>query len=105
MFLVPIVYGAKDVHKTAPPYSYIDVRDFKSPKHLAEYLIYLDKNETAYMSYFDWKKDYDVVRQSCYYGSVLQHFCNYVFGGHKPKILKNFTNWFYDKSECESSDF
>ena len=59
-FVVPVVYGAKDVHKIAPPHSYIDVRDFKSPKHLADYLLYLDKNHTAYMSYFKWKEHYDV---------------------------------------------
>ena len=53
--MVPVVYATEDVHKVAPPHSYIDVRDFKSPKHLAEYLFYLDNNEEEYMSYFKWK--------------------------------------------------
>ena len=30
--------------------------DFKTAKELTDYLIYLDFNETAYNSYFKWKK-------------------------------------------------
>lgn len=30
--------------------------DFKSPKDLADYMLYLDRNKTAYNSYFKWKK-------------------------------------------------
>ena len=75
---VPIVYGGADYDANgAPPNSYIDVRNFssgnlmqqliimfnfillnfelKSARHLADYLHYLDKNETAYRSYFDWR--------------------------------------------------
>ena len=36
----------------APPHSYIDVRDYKSPKHLAAYLEHLNKNPEEYLSYF-----------------------------------------------------
>ncbi len=30
--------------------------DFKTSKDLADYLMYLDKNATAYNSYFKWKE-------------------------------------------------
>ncbi|XP_040580404.1 alpha-(1,3)-fucosyltransferase C-like [Lepeophtheirus salmonis] len=40
-----------------PPHSFINVRDFKSPKALAEYLMYPDINDTAYVEYFQWKLD------------------------------------------------
>ena len=39
--------GGSDYKLVAPPNSYIDVHDYKSPEHLAEYLEYLDRNLTA----------------------------------------------------------
>ncbi len=30
--------------------------DYKTPKDLADYLIYLSENKTAYNEYFKWKK-------------------------------------------------
>jgi hypothetical protein len=39
-----------------PKSAYINALDFKSLKDLSDYLIYLDKNTTAYNSYFNWKK-------------------------------------------------
>ena len=44
----------------APPNSYIDVADFNSTRELAEYLVYLDKNSTAYLSYFKWKETHEI---------------------------------------------
>ncbi|XP_071745167.1 alpha-(1,3)-fucosyltransferase fut-3-like [Lepeophtheirus salmonis] len=55
--IVPVVYGKANYTVISPPHSFIDVRDFKSPKALAEYLTYLDKNDTAYAEYFQWKLD------------------------------------------------
>ena len=39
----------------APPNSYIHVEDFDTPHELAKYLDYLDKNETAYAEYHQWR--------------------------------------------------
>lgn len=56
--MVPIVLGAykEDYESILPPHSYINVDDFKSVTELAEYLRYLDKNDTAYAEYFAWKE-------------------------------------------------
>ena len=59
--LIPIVMGGANYTKYLPPKSYIDVKDFQSPKHLAEYIIHLDNNPDEYMKYFDWKRYYTVV--------------------------------------------
>ena len=39
----------------APPNSYIHVEDFDTPHELAKYLDYLDRNETAYAEYHQWR--------------------------------------------------
>ena len=61
--VLPIVMGArpKDYKALLPPDSYISVDDFQSPKHLAEYLHILDKDDTLYNSYFRWKDTWTVV--------------------------------------------
>ena len=56
---VPVVL-AKDYYSAdvVPPGSFISVQDFPSVKALAEYLLYLDKNDTAYNEYFSWKQKF-----------------------------------------------
>ena len=44
----------------APPHSFINVRDFPSPKELAEYLLYLNSNPSEYLSYFWWQDRYQI---------------------------------------------
>jgi alpha-1,3-fucosyltransferase len=61
--IVPIVYGGADYTQYAPPHSFINIADFKSPKDLAAYLKLLDGNDALYLEYFQWKKHYDVVRK------------------------------------------
>jgi alpha-1,3-fucosyltransferase len=55
---VPIVLGGADYNLFAPPHSYINARDFSSPKDLAEYIILLNKTDSLYASYFNWKNEY-----------------------------------------------
>lgn len=59
--MVPIVLGPiKCDSKIAIPGSYINVMDFTSLEDLGRYLKYLDKNETAYNEYFEWKLKYKI---------------------------------------------
>jgi alpha-1,3-fucosyltransferase len=59
--IIPIVLGGANYSKIAPSKSYINVRDFQSISRLAEYITYLDKNQTAYAEYFEWKNYFRVV--------------------------------------------
>ena len=55
---VPVVMGTDKVDEFLPGNlrnAVIKVRDFKSPRHLADYLLYLSGNETQYNSFLDWK--------------------------------------------------
>ena len=58
--LVPIVLGSADYASIAPPHSYIDVTQFKSPADLATYLLELDADDELYYKYFEWKLQFVV---------------------------------------------
>ena len=53
---VPVVKGSPTARDWAPSnHSIILIDDFKSPKELAEYLLYLDKNDNQYLKYLEYK--------------------------------------------------
>ncbi|PAA78382.1 hypothetical protein BOX15_Mlig026419g1 [Macrostomum lignano] len=55
--ILPIVMGARmqDYIDVAPLNSFLHVDNFTSPKHLADYLHELDKDDSKYNTYFQWK--------------------------------------------------
>ena len=60
--MVPVVFGGSDYGpEVAIPGSFINVLDFPTIKHLANYILYLNKNDTAYNEYFNWKQQYKQV--------------------------------------------
>eukprot|EP00794_Sanderia_malayensis_P009357 gene9357-10344_t len=65
--VVPIVLGAGPYNdpRSVIPGSYIDVLDFNSIADLVEYIRYLDKNDTAYNEYFNWKFKYKMWNPVC----------------------------------------
>jgi len=62
------VMGARpeDYATAAPPGSYIHVDDFKSPRHLGDYLNLLDSNDSLYNKFFRWKHRYRLIRRYGY---------------------------------------
>lgn len=54
---VPVYLGAPNIEQFAPgDRCFINVADFSGPQELAEYLLYLDRNDAAYGEYFAWKQ-------------------------------------------------
>lgn len=54
---VPVYLGASNVGDFAPgDHCFIKTADFDSPKALAEYLLALNEDDTAYQTYFAWKQ-------------------------------------------------
>ncbi|XP_053241607.1 alpha-(1,3)-fucosyltransferase 4 [Podarcis raffonei] len=93
---VPIVLGParSNYELFIPPDSFIHIDDFASPRHLALYLKFLDKNKSRYQRYFAWRKRYDVqvllfwVEHGC-------RVCDAVrAAGKQPKTIQNLANWF-----------
>jgi hypothetical protein len=61
--IVPVVFDGADYAQYAPPNSYVKIADFQSPKQLAEYILLLANNDALYSKYFEWKKDYELIRK------------------------------------------
>jgi hypothetical protein len=95
---VPIVFGGADYAQYAPPNSYVNIADFKSPKQLAEYLLLLANNDALYSKYFDWKKDYEVIPQP------TDGWCDLCEKLNDPmqerKSYENLAKWWYDDVPC-----
>ena len=60
--IVPVVLGGGNYSdkNLAVPGSFVNVMDFSSVKELADHLVMLDNNDTAYNEYFAWRKLYQV---------------------------------------------
>ena len=56
--IIPVVLGAGDYTTLLPKRSYLDVRDFDSPEHLARHMEYLSKHPKEYLEYFKWKQEF-----------------------------------------------
>ncbi|ELT90307.1 hypothetical protein CAPTEDRAFT_124056 [Capitella teleta] len=56
--VIPIVLGSADYGKIIPRGTYIDVRDFGSPKELADYLHTVANDDGLYNEYINRKKGY-----------------------------------------------
>ena len=65
LLVIPVAMGLTSYGSIFPSGSYIDIRDYTSPSHLAKYLHYLDKNNTAFMEYFTARNNY-----RCYHSYV-----------------------------------
>ncbi|KAL9963602.1 hypothetical protein ACROYT_G027125 [Oculina patagonica] len=106
---VDIYGGCSDYYgpDVVPQGSFISVQDFPSVKALAEYLMYLDKNDTAYNEYFSWKQEFVYEQRSrfryaaCDICDALHNECL------KPKvyhdIFKTFWNEEVDCTEREQT--
>jgi alpha-1,3-fucosyltransferase len=98
---IPIVLGGADYSVFAPPHSYINAREFSSPKDLAEYLVELDKSDSMYASYFNWKKEFYILVPDMY------GWCELCVMAHEhnlpTKVYHDIKQWWMvDGGECES---
>jgi hypothetical protein len=98
---IPVVFGGANYSLFAPPHSYINARDFKTPKLLAEYLILLSRNLDLYSSYFDWKSKFNLQSSSGWPCKL----CQMLHTDLRVTAAKNYEDieeWFFDKYTCEN---
>ncbi|XP_011308371.1 alpha-(1,3)-fucosyltransferase C [Fopius arisanus] len=98
--VVPVVYGGADYGSSAPPNSYINTLDFRSPKELAQFLIRLTKNPSKYAEYFRWKRYYEIVPGT---QLAICRLCKYLHGAKGSKVYNSMADW-YLKGKCPLQD-
>ena len=101
--IIPIVLGGANYSLIAPPKSYIDTKDFSSPKELAKYLKYLLMDKISYQEYFEWKSFFKVYNtHEEYMGRAMCHLCETLNSSMAPeKKYENINDW-WRKQVCAS---
>ena len=98
---VPIVMGGADYDSFAPPNSIINVKDFQTPKDLAEYLLMLDQSDNLYEKYFDWKRHFEIDL------NPMDGWCNLCQMAHDPqppfKVYRDIKKWWLDDNMCQKA--
>ncbi|XP_032391846.1 alpha-(1,3)-fucosyltransferase 9 [Etheostoma spectabile] len=99
---VPIVLGPPRINYEdfAPGNSFIHVNDFPDAPSLAEFLLKLDQNTTAYMNYFNWRSFYTARRhlteQNHEFAYAICQACYYIGLGMNSKFrfVPDLYKWF-----------
>jgi hypothetical protein len=95
---IPVVFGGANYSLFAPPHSYINARDFQTPRQLADYLLELSQNPEQYSKYFDWRREFNLKRDSGW--CKLCEMLNEPIVERKSYPL--IEEWFFDKYPCEN---
>ena len=105
MNVIPVVMGGTNYSKLAIPGSYINVMDFKTVKQLAEYLQYLDKNNTAYNEYFKWRLKYKVFPSNI--DLSMCQICKWYVAKSplEPKVYDDLETHWLKKGRCDEKRF
>ncbi|KAK6195179.1 hypothetical protein SNE40_000656 [Patella caerulea] len=106
--IVAVTRGGANYSKIAPAKTYIDTSDFKSVKDLANFLLYLDRNDTAYRQYLENKHSYESIYWWFGTGNnpMLMHRLSHCGLCNKTRLwldekkeYENIGDW-YEKNKC-----
>ena len=109
-------FRCRDYLKVAPEHSFIHVSDFESMKALADYLVYLKYNETAFAQYLWWKDHYRIQifnhldertdEMLSYVPEHLNPICRFckTINEYEPKHSKPYSVFseFWSKGRCRN---
>ncbi|KAK4022252.1 hypothetical protein OUZ56_007731 [Daphnia magna] len=104
--IIPVVVGFHDHHeKIAPRHSFINVANFEHIKNLADYMIFLDKNDTLYNEYFWWKSHFEVRNSQQDFNKGMCHLCSALHDKTlSPKIYKDMNEWWDKNATCQTPE-
>ena len=102
--ILPVVVGFHDHHeKIAPRHSFLNAAYFESIEQLANYMIFLDKNDTMYNQYFWWKPYFEVRNSQEDFNKGMCHLCAALHDPTlPPKTYEDMTTWWDKNSTCQT---
>ena len=103
--IIPITLGGANYSHIAPPHSFINALEFKSPKMLANYLKSLESNWTNYLKYFEWKARYKVLGYSSNIKPAFNKLCAILHKGQQYNYYKDFLEWWFPTDVCKEIKF
>ncbi|XP_067949887.1 alpha-(1,3)-fucosyltransferase C-like [Watersipora subatra] len=108
---IPVALGGlsmEDYASITPPHSFIHVRNFTSPKALAEHLQFVSQNAQAFNYYNKWKNEYkidtshftmfDDYRSLGYYVDYMKYMCDLV--NERPRNVWHTFSKDYTPNDC-----
>ncbi|CAK1547215.1 unnamed protein product [Leptosia nina] len=74
---IPIIMGPKvdECVDLLPPNSFLHIDQFNGPKHLAEYMISLSRDNQALLEFHRWRNNFKIVNEHGYFGTKSFHYC------------------------------
>ncbi|XP_063590327.1 alpha-(1,3)-fucosyltransferase C-like isoform X1 [Penaeus indicus] len=103
-YVVPVVWGLGNYVRNAPPHSVINALAFPNVTALANYLIYLKNNHTAYYEYFLWKENYKPVIRGDILKNAMCDICERLHTDNTTKVYKDIHWWFSPERQCLTID-
>ena len=98
--IIPVVMSFGNPDKYFPPKSFINVFDFKSVASLAQYILYLDHNDTAYSEYLTWKDRWKVRDHLKTRPEVICNVCSLMYTDFEQSYT-NLADWFARPGICK----
>ena len=95
--MIPVVYGYGNYSQVLPHNSFIDVRDFESPRLLATYLNKVANNKTLYNSYFKWRDTFVTSERKVDY---ICQLCELLNQPERPKRIVKNLDIFWSQGDC-----
>uniref|UniRef100_A0A667YMP4 Fucosyltransferase n=1 Tax=Myripristis murdjan TaxID=586833 RepID=A0A667YMP4_9TELE len=98
---VPVVLGPPrdNYEQFLPADSFIHINDFSDAKLLAEFLLYLDKNDEVYSRYFRWREFYQATPHLLSMNNEFIHpiclACKHMSRDSNYHVVHNLYQWYF----------